>query len=122
MRTGTRSFAQGDLGTPDSAVAPADFQEVRWIETMALRQDQGWATYFAIHGITPVVVSYEDLVAEPVAAALTVVGQLGYEPSTVPVSAAREEAVDEVAARLAEQYRRAWPGLSRAIGVRRTTA
>ena len=114
-------LAQVYPGALGGAAPPADFQEVRWLESVALRQEQGWATYFAIHGIRPVVVSSEDLVAEPVTEALTVVRRLGYEPAGLPSSKGAEEGIEAVAGRLAEPYRRARSRLSSDVGVRART-
>ncbi|MGO9560474.1 MAG: Stf0 family sulfotransferase [Acidimicrobiales bacterium] len=111
-------LAQTDLGALSGAAPGADFQEVRWLESAVLRQEKGWETYFAIHGITPVVVSSEDLAAEPVAEAVRVVKRLGYEPSELPISKGATEEIEAAVGRLAEPYRRARSRLSSAVGVR----
>jgi trehalose 2-sulfotransferase len=44
---------------------PADFQKVRWIETLIFRQEHAWETYFRLHEIDAHRVTYEDFLAHP---------------------------------------------------------
>ncbi len=105
-----------------SGASAADFQEVRWLESIVIRQERGWATYFAIHRLAPIVVEYEELVAEPETQALAVVRQLGYEPSARPRVRGADDGIDAVAGRLAEPYRRARARASSVVGVRARSA
>lgn len=45
-------------------------------------QDAGWHAFFAISGVTPVPVAYEDLVARPDEVLADVLTRLGVDPST----------------------------------------
>lgn len=117
-----RGLAHADDLEADAATGAVDFQEVRWLEALARRQEQGWATYFAIHGIEPVVVSTEQLGEEPVALALEVVRRLGHEPTQQPTSKGSNEEIEAVARVLAGPYMRARRRLSSVVGVRARTA
>jgi LPS sulfotransferase NodH len=101
----------------------ADWQEVRWLETMLERYDRGWNTFFTIHGVQPTTVFYEDLrerTPESATAVLDDLGMEGNEPTDGPVFA--EGRVDALADRLADEYRRARSRLCATVGVRAVNA
>lgn len=100
-----------------------DFQEVRWLESVASRQDKAWETHFRIHRIEPTVVWQEDLADSPVetvrSAGLTLGWDLGnfeeIEPGESEVSPSE---VERVAEEWAGSYRSARRKLSSIVGAR----
>jgi trehalose 2-sulfotransferase len=56
---------------------PADFQQVRWIETLISRQERAWETYFLVHGIDPQRITCEEFLAHPEETVRGILGLLG---------------------------------------------
>jgi trehalose 2-sulfotransferase len=63
---------------------PADFQKVRWIETLIYRQENAWETYLRLHGIDAHRVTYEDFLAHPEETVSGILRWLGLPGSPVP--------------------------------------
>jgi trehalose 2-sulfotransferase len=60
--------ARGNGAGPNAEARPgqpADFQKVRWIETLIFRQEHAWETYFRLHAIDAHRITYEDFLAKP---------------------------------------------------------
>jgi LPS sulfotransferase NodH len=96
-----------------------DWQEVRWLESMTRRQDQGWSTFFRIHDLHPVTAFHEDIRRWTPAAVAEVLGGLGI-PGTDAVGGpgGEDSLVERLADDLAEGYRKARPRLCTTVGVR----
>jgi LPS sulfotransferase NodH len=97
---------------------PADFQQVRWIETLISRQERAWETYFLVHGIDPQRITCEEFLAHPQETVRGILEWLG-----VPGSPAQQWDGEPSLQRLAEpvdwleDYAAARDRLSPAIGV-----
>lgn len=97
---------------------PADFQQVRWIETLISRQGRAWETYFLVHGIDPQRITCEEFLAHPEETVRGILEWLG-----VPGSPAQPWDGEPYLQRLAEpvdwleDYAAARDRLSPAIGV-----
>ncbi len=75
--------AGDDGGRPGPGGGPVpDFQEVRWLESMILRHDHSWESYFGVHGIVALPVEFEQLAERPVETVGDVLASLGLTPAT----------------------------------------
>jgi UDP:flavonoid glycosyltransferase YjiC (YdhE family)/LPS sulfotransferase NodH len=102
---------------PGDAVLP-DLQEVRWLETIIERQNRAWEVFFAIHGILPDRVTYEDLKAKPSETLQSLIISLGLGPTSGPEPLSREDAEDVLVSEWLAQYRSVRPRLRATVGVR----
>lgn len=96
-----------------------DYQEVRWLETIVVRQSRSWQAFFDIHGIDPQVIEYNDLRTRQSETAGAILTSLGLAASPRKFSDDLPDGpIDRRAEAWLEPYRQARPRLSTVVGVR----
>jgi LPS sulfotransferase NodH len=77
----TRIWRSTDRGTEPVADPPFNAQAIESLVQLCTWEDQEWHDYFQRAGITPLVVSYEELAASPQGVAAAIVAFLGLPPA-----------------------------------------
>jgi LPS sulfotransferase NodH len=108
MTKARQSESWTSLAAPKRKALHYSKQEIARCFEEAKRQECGWRQWFRDHGITPTVIDYEDLVADPTKVVGTVVDALGVgsdRPDKVLVPKIEKQS-DDINANWIDQFRR----------------
>src|SRR5205823_277377 len=90
----------------DAAAAPVyDREQIDALVCEAAAHDAGWRAWFAANEIEPLVVRFEDLVADTVGATRTVLEFLGVQAGDIPIAELTVKASDRVNEEWAARHR-----------------